>query len=452
MAALLLGACSRAASRAVRVCVAATTVAARRQAGTAAAAAAAAAPAPKGSSKGKVPAGSTALLEDVVALCKRRGFVFPGSDLYGSVGTGYDYGPLGVALKRNLSDAWWRAFVERRPDAVGIETALIMNPRVWEASGHVGLFVDPLTECTACRKRVRADKLISSAAAGVMAAAASAAAAAAAPGSKSGSRAASVSAEALAAATAVTSDGAYLSSRSLPQLHDIMKALGIPCPGCGVPTAEGRGLGAPRMFNLLFETRVGPHLPGDDAAAAAAGAPGVAVADNPNRATRAFLRPETAQGAYVMFANLMNTTRRRLPLGVGQIGKSFRNEVAVGNFIFRTREFEQMEMQYFCDPATSARWFDYWVEFAERWLHRVGLSPANIRRREYGTKVRRAGPRVGGEGGCWKGANTATPRRRATHNTCRSLRTMPWQPRTWSTGTRLGGRNCGASPTAVTTT
>lgn len=233
------------------------------------------------------------MLEDVVNLCKRRGFVFPGSDIYGSIGTSFDYGPLGTRVKRNLEDWWWSEFIDARADCMPMETAIILNPAVWRASGHVDSFVDPLTECKSCRKRYRADKLI----------------------------------KAVDPSTPV--DG-----RSNEELGHSLHSLGIACPNCGAKGAE-KGLQAPRPFNLLFRTMVGP------------------VED---RSAEAFLRPETAQGVYVHFANVATTTRRRLPFGVGQRGRSFRNEIATSNFIFRSREFDQMELQYFCHPDESAKW------------------------------------------------------------------------------------------------
>jgi hypothetical protein len=326
-----------------------------------------------------LPPGRRLTLDEVVSFCKRRGFIFPGSELYGSIGTGYDYGPLGAMLKKNVQDAWWRDFIERRADCVPIESALLMNPRVWRASGHVQQFVDPLTECASCRRRVRADKLVKAAVEALVA----------------GGRADAV--------PPPLRDPATLGSLSLAQLGDAMGALGCSCPSCG---ARGdKGLGRPRTFNLLFKTHVGPVMPEDDGAllggdeaqqrqqqqyAGGAAAGGAAAAQpphaNPNATSISYLRPETAQGVYVNFGNVLSSLRRKLPLGIGQVGKSFRNEIAVGNFVFRTREFDQMELQYFCDPADSERHYRYWVDTCEAWLHGLGLSPAHVRRREYAGK------------------------------------------------------------------
>ena len=270
-------------------------------------------------------------METIVSWAKRRGFVWKGAELYGGVATGYDYGPLGAQLKHNLTRAWWRDFVECRGDCFPLETSLVLNPRVWEASGHVSQFVDPLSECGRCKKRVRADKAVGTA---------------------------------LAASDTLPQWLQELreASLSLENLGAALKELNVACPECG---AQGT-LGQPRSFNLLFQTHVG-SIDGDGSVA--------------------YLRPETAQGAYVHFLNILNATRRRLPLGVGQVGKSFRNEIAPGNFLFRTREFDQMELQYFVNPENSPSAYHAWVDSSFDWLVRVaGLSGANLRRREYGEK------------------------------------------------------------------
>ena len=263
-------------------------------------------------------------LDEVTAFAKRAGFVFPSSGGYGSAGTGHDYGPAGWALKRSLMDAWWSSFVTSRPDCVGVDTGLLLNPRVWEASGHVKNFSDPVSDCSSCGSRVRADKLV--------------------PG------------------------GGAL---GLPALEAALT-------GCACPVCSAKGsLGPPRPFNMLFSTGVGVT-----AGTAAAATP---ASSNPNATSHAYLRPETAQGAYVLLPSVLGSTRRRLPLGLGQAGKSFRNEIGVANFVFRTREFEQMELQFFCDPEDSPRWHAYWVSFSERWLKDVvGLAPESLRRRVYG--------------------------------------------------------------------
>ena len=236
------------------------------------------------------PAQSTVSMDTLVSLCKRRGFVFPASEIYGGFGSTYDYGPLGVELKRNIKDAWWRAMVRERSDVVGIDTAIIQSPRVWEASGHVQNFHDPMVDCLQCKGRFRADHLE-----------------------------------------------------------------GPACPTCGAADSFTDA----REFNLMFRTHVGPV---EDAAASA------------------YLRPETAQGIFVNFENVLNATRRRLPFGIAQQGKSFRNEITLGNFIFRTREFEQMEMEYFVAPEQSDEWYARWIDLREAWYHELGIQPDNLRR------------------------------------------------------------------------
>ena len=230
-------------------------------------------------------------MDTIVSLCKRRGFIFPSAEIYGGFANAWDYGPLGAELKRNIRNAWWKAVVQEREDVVGIEAALITNPQVWVASGHVGHFTDPLVECKQCNARFRADHVEGSA-----------------------------------------------------------------CPNCGGELSE------PRMFNLMFKTFVGP------------------VEDE---ASVAYLPPETAQGMFVNFDNVLTTTRRKLPFGIAQIRKSFRNEITPGNFIFRTREFEQMEMEYFCHPDQAAERFDYWVDFSHGFFTRFGIRPDFLRVREH---------------------------------------------------------------------
>ena len=237
------------------------------------------------------PAASpTVSMETLVSLCKQRGFVFPASEIYGGFGSTYDYGPLGVELKRNVKDAWWRAMVRERSDVVGIDTAIIQSPRVWEASGHVQNFHDPMVDCRECKGRFREDHLE-----------------------------------------------------------------GPACPTCGATDSFTEA----REFNLMFRTHVGPV---EEAAAAA------------------YLRPETAQGIFVNFENVLTATRRRLPFGIAQQGKSFRNEITLGNFIFRTREFEQMEMEYFVAPEDAERSYGEWIDLREAWYHELGVDPANLRR------------------------------------------------------------------------
>ncbi|HXG24735.1 MAG TPA: glycine--tRNA ligase, partial [Chthonomonadales bacterium] len=235
----------------------------------------------------------TVEMETIVSLCKRRGFVFPSAEIYGGFANTWDYGPLGVELRRNIRDAWWKAMVHERDDVVGIEAALITNPKVWIASGHVESFTDPLIECKHCHARFRADRVES----------------------------------------------------------DV-------CPECG---AQGQ-FTEPRLFNLMFKTFVGP------------------VEDE---ASVAYLPPETAQGMFVNFENVLTTTRKKLPFGIAQIRKSFRNEITPGNFIFRTREFEQMELEYFCMPGTDREWYEYWRQERLNWYRRIGIRPENLRLREY---------------------------------------------------------------------
>ena len=234
------------------------------------------------------------LMERVVNLCKRRGFVFPSSEIYGGFRSTWDYGPLGVLLKRNVKDAWWRSMVQLRDDIVGLDAAILMHPRVWEASGHVQAFTDPLVDCRNCKERFRADHLPESGA----------------------------------------------------------------CPNCG---AKGSFTEA-RQFNLMFKTHVGP------------------VEDD---ASVAYLRPETAQGIFVNFLNVQTTTRKKPPFGIAQIGKAFRNEITPGNFIFRTREFEMMEMEYFVPPEDGPRWYEYWCQERLRWFADLGIPEDQLRLRPH---------------------------------------------------------------------
>jgi glycyl-tRNA synthetase len=246
-----------------------------------------------------------ATVEKLVSLCKRRGLVFQSSEIYGGIGGFWDYGPLGVELKNNIKQAWWKAVVQERDDVVGQDAAIVMNPTVWRASGHLDTFADPMVDCKECKKRFRADELVG-----------------AAPASAHGHE----------AATKVTR-----------------------CPECGGELTE------PRMFNLMFKTYVGP------------------VEDD---ASVAYLRPETAQGIFVNFANVLTATRKKLPLGIAQIGKAFRNEITPGNFIFRDREFEQMEIEYFVKPGTDEQWHQHWVEERYNWYLRLGMRKENVRVRQ----------------------------------------------------------------------
>ncbi|HEY8370684.1 MAG TPA: glycine--tRNA ligase, partial [Thermodesulfobacteriota bacterium] len=245
-------------------------------------------------------------LDTIVSLCKRRGFIFQGSEIYGGIGSTWDYGPLGVELKNNVKAAWARAMFRERDDVFPLDAAILMHPQVWVASGHVAGFADPLVDCRNCKKRFRADHIGVAVGAG-------------APG---------------------------------------VPAAEVPCPNCGQ-----RALTEPRMFNLMFKTFIGPV---EDEAAVV------------------YLRPETAQGIFVNFDNVMTTMRRKPPFGIAQIGKAFRNEITPGNFTFRTREFEQMECEFFCPPGTDAEWHRRWVEERFRWYVRYGIKEENLRLREHG--------------------------------------------------------------------
>jgi glycyl-tRNA synthetase len=238
------------------------------------------------------------LMEKLVSLCKRRGFIYQSSEIYGGTGSVWDYGPLGVELKRAIKDAWWRAMVYERDDIEGLDAAILMHPRVWEASGHVAGFSDPLVECRNCNRRFRTDN----------------------PGIAKGQ-----------------------------------------CPVCG----SKEGFTEPRNFNLMFKTFMG------------------AVEDS---SATVYLRPETAQGIYVNFQNVQTTSRQKVPFGIAQIGKAFRNEITPGNFIFRTREFEQMEMQFFVEPGTDEQWMEHWMEKRLEWITGLGINPDKVRFHPHGPK------------------------------------------------------------------
>ncbi|MBI3994093.1 MAG: glycine--tRNA ligase [Candidatus Lambdaproteobacteria bacterium] len=260
-------------------------------------------------------------MEQLVSLAKRRGFVYPGSEIYGGLANAWDYGPLGVELKNNIKQAWWKNFVQDRADVVGLDSAILMNPQVWEASGHVAGFSDPLVDCRACKTRHRADKLIEA---------------------HLGQQGAD---PAQAAALDDAATETYLRDHA------------IACPNCGARDFTGV-----RQFNLMFRTYVGVT---EDSSATV------------------FLRPETAQGIFVNFKQVHTTSRKKVPFGIGQIGKSFRNEITPGNFIFRTREFEQMELEFFCHPSQSLEWFAHWKAFCMDWLAALGLRGENIRLRDH---------------------------------------------------------------------
>jgi len=256
-------------------------------------------------------------MEAIVALCKGRGFVYPGSEIYGGLSNSWDYGPLGVEFKNNVKKAWWKKFVQENPYNVGLDSAILMNPQVWVASGHVGGFSDPLMDCKDCKTRHRADKLIEDA-------------------------------------------GVNPAGWSFEQMSQYIKDNNICCPDCGSCNFTDI-----RKFNLMFKTFQG------------------VTEDAKNEI---FLRPETAQGIFVNFPNIQRTTRRKVPFGVCQIGKSFRNEITPGNFIFRIREFEQMELEFFCKPGTELDWFAYWKQFCKDWLLNLGIKEENLRLRDHEAK------------------------------------------------------------------
>lgn len=254
-------------------------------------------------------------MEKIVALCKSRGFVYPGSEIYGGLSNSWDYGPLGVEFKNNVKRAWWKKFVQESPTNVGLDAAILMNPEVWVASGHVGGFSDPLMDCRDCKTRHRADKLIED-------------------------------------FTGEPADG-----WSNQQMMDFIKEHDIKCPNCGSSNFTDI-----RQFNLMFKTFQG------------------VTEDAKNEL---YLRPETAQGIFVNFNNIQRTTRKKVPFGVCQVGKSFRNEITPGNFIFRIREFEQMECEFFCKPGTDLEWFEYWRGFCRDWLLSLGMTGENMRLRDH---------------------------------------------------------------------
>ena len=254
-------------------------------------------------------------LEKLVTLSKGRGFVYPGSEIYGGLANTWDYGPLGVELKENIKKAWRKKFIQENKYNVGLDSAILMNPQTWVASGHLGGFSDPLMDCCACKTRHRADDLI----------------------------------EAF--------DGTNVAGWTNEQMSDYIKEKNIPCPNCGAHDFTDI-----RQFNLMFKTFQGVTEDSKD---------------------EIYLRPETAQGIFVNFANVQRTTRKKIPFGVAQVGKSFRNEITPGKFIFRVREFEQMELEFFCKPGTDLEWFNYWRTFCHNWLLSIGLKDENLRLRDH---------------------------------------------------------------------
>lgn len=254
-------------------------------------------------------------MDKLVALCKGRGFVYAGSEIYGGLANTWDYGPLGVELKNNIKKAWMKKFVQENKYNVGLDSAILMNPQTWVASGHIGGFSDPLMDCKECKTRHRADNLIED------------------------------------------FDGTNVAGWTNQQMMDYIKEKGIVCPNCGKANFTDI-----RQFNLMFKTFQG------------------VTEDSKNEL---YLRPETAQGIFVNFANIQRTTRRKIPFGVAQVGKSFRNEITPGNFIFRVREFEQMELEFFCEPGTDLEWFDYWRTFCKNFLLSLNLKEENVRLRDH---------------------------------------------------------------------
>ena len=259
-------------------------------------------------------------MDKIVALCKGRGFVYPGSEIYGGLANSWDYGPLGVEYKNNIKRAWMKKFVQESPYNVGLDSAILMNSQVWVASGHVATFNDPLIDCRACKMRHRADKLVESFAQ---------------------EKGMDVNVEAMTG----------------EQLVDFIRENKVPCPGCGKSDFTDI-----RKFNLMFKTHQGV---------------------TEDSSTEVYLRPETAQGIFVNFKNIQRTTRKKIPFGVAQVGKSFRNEITPGNFIFRIREFEQMELEFFCKPGTDLEWFQYWREYCHQWLLSLGMTEEHLRLRDH---------------------------------------------------------------------
>ncbi|RBP68906.1 glycyl-tRNA synthetase [Alkalibaculum bacchi] len=259
-------------------------------------------------------------ISEIVSICKMRGIVFPGSEIYGGLANSWDYGPLGVEIKNNVKKAWWKKFVQESPYNVGLDSAILMNPQVWVASGHVGGFNDPLMDCKECKTRYRADKLIED-------------------------------------YLFEKGKDAVVDGWSNDQMKDYILEHEIKCPNCGSLNYTDI-----RQFNLMFKTFQGV---------------------TEDSSSEIYLRPETAQGIFVNFSNVQRTTRKKIPFGIAQIGKSFRNEITPGNFIFRTREFEQMELEFFCAPGEDMEWFDYWKNYCLKWLSDLGMEEESIRVRDH---------------------------------------------------------------------
>ncbi len=261
-------------------------------------------------------------MDKIVSLAKNRGFVYPGSEIYGGLANTWDYGNVGVELKNNVKRAWWQKFVQESPYNVGVDCAILMNTQTWVASGHIGSFSDPLMDCKSCHERFRADKLI----------------------------------EDYAAKNGITLESS-VDGWSHEQMEKFIRDNSVPCPSCGKSDFTGI-----REFNLMFKTFQG-------------------VTEDAKNVV--YLRPETAQGIFVNFKNVQRTSRKKIPFGIGQIGKSFRNEITPGNFTFRTREFEQMELEFFCKPDTDLDWFDYWRSYCRNWLLNLGIRENMLRARDH---------------------------------------------------------------------
>ncbi|SOC38595.1 glycine--tRNA ligase [Salinicoccus kekensis] len=259
-------------------------------------------------------------MDKIVNLSKSRGFVFPGSEIYGGLANTWDYGPLGVELKNNVKAAWWKKFIQESPYNVGVDAAILMNPKTWEASGHLNNFNDPMIDCKECKSRHRADKLIEN-------------------------------------VVQKEDDTFVADGLSFDEMKNIIDERDINCPTCGAHDYTDI-----RQFNLMFKTFQGV---------------------TESSTNEIFLRPETAQGIFVNYKNVQRTMRKKLPFGIGMIGKSFRNEITPGNFIFRTREFEQMELEFFCQPGTEVEWQKYWKDFCQNWLLELGLAEGNLRMRDH---------------------------------------------------------------------
>ncbi len=261
-------------------------------------------------------------MDKIIALAKNRGFVYPGSEIYGGLANTWDYGNLGVELKNNVKRAWWKKFIQENPYNVGVDCAILMNPQTWVASGHLGGFSDPLMDCKECHERFRADQVI----------------------------------EAFAAENGIELTSS-VDGWSNEEMEKFIEEHNVPCPSCGKHNFTGI-----RQFNLMFKTFQG-------------------VTEDAKNTV--YLRPETAQGIFVNFKNVQRTSRKKIPFGIGQIGKSFRNEITPGNFTFRTREFEQMELEFFCKPGTQTEWFEYWRKFCFEWLLSLGIKEENLRLRDH---------------------------------------------------------------------